>query len=321
MAKTAMDEVDKEGAFVRTESGFRGWVKADGSSEFPVESGRYHLYVSYACPWASRCLAFRVLKGLEEHITFSTVDAVMRKTRPDDPNDEHHGWVFIENEDPLHGRKSIREIYEAEKRQTHKFTVPILYDKKENRIVSNESSEIIRMFNSEFQALIKDPVQRERDFYPEDMREAIDAVNEWVYTDINNGVYKCGFAKKQGAYDAAAVALFSALDRVERTLGKQRYIAGETLSEADIRLFVTIVRFDNVYHTHFKCNKKRIIDYPNLYNYIREIYQTDRIAETVNMHHIVHHYYRSHPTVNPYGIVPLTPSAEEGFKLPHDRDR
>eukprot|EP01134_Creolimax_fragrantissima_P005597 CFRG5597T1 len=321
-AHTALDE-QKHGEFIRTDAGFRKWIKADGSTPFTPESNRYHLYVSYACPWASRCMAVCALKGLEKHISFSVVHPVWEETRPGDPEDDHRGWMFkLEEEfagnipDTLNNAKSIRDLYELANDTLHKYSVPVLWDKKTASIVSNESSEIIRMFNNEFNEICERP---EIDLYPEALRKDIDSVNEWVYPMLNNGVYRSGFASKQEPYEAAVTEVFQALDRIEGILSKQRYIAGDQITEADIRLFVTLVRFDEVYVGHFKCNKARLADYPNTENYTRDIYQTQGISGTVNMAHIKHHYHRSHPSINPYGIVPVGPGVD--FSQAHDRDR
>ena len=326
VAHTAMDETSKSGEFVRTASVFRNWVRATpkSSEDYPAEAGRYHLYVSYACPWASRCLFVRSLKGLEDVISLSVVGSVFEKTSSN-PKDLHKGWTFLTAEqeagcipDEVMNAKTIRELYEMCNDTLGKYTVPVLFDKKTKMIVNNESAEIIRMFNVEFNAFAKNP---SLDLYPEGLRKEIDAVNDWVYPNINNGVYKAGFAQKQQPYDEAVDGVFKHLDKAEEILSKQRYIASkDTLTEADVRFFVTIVRFDEVYHGHFKCNKKRLSDYTNISNYLRELYQMPGVAETVNMEHIKSHYHRSHPSINPFGIVPAGPSVLESLKLPHNRD-
>ncbi|THU53461.1 hypothetical protein C4D60_Mb10t14670 [Musa balbisiana] len=285
------------------------------------ESGRYHLYISYACPWASRCLSFVKLKGLDKAISFTAVKPIWERTKE---SDEHFGWVFPSSmeepgaePDPLNGAKSIRELYElASSNYVGKYTVPVLWDKKLKTIVSNESAEIIRMFNTEFNNIAENA---DLDLYPSHMQALIDEVNEWIYDTINNGVYKCGFAKKQGPYDEAVEKLFDALDKCEETLSKQRYICGNTLTEADVRLFVTLIRFDEVYTVHFKCNKKHLHEYPNLFNYTKDIYQIPGMSSTVNMAHIKKHYYGSHPSINPFGIIPVGPSID--YSSPHDRER
>ncbi|KAL2344688.1 hypothetical protein Fmac_005973 [Flemingia macrophylla] len=322
MARSSMDEVSDTGAFLRSASTFRNWISKDSSSQFPPESGRYHLYVSYACPWASRCLAYLNIKGLNKAITFSAVKPVFERTKE---SDEHKGWVFPDSEtevpgsepDRLNGAKSIRELYEiASANYTGKYTVPVLWDKKLKTIVNNESSEIIRMFNTEFNDIAENP---SLDLYPADLKAHIDDINELIYDSINNGVYKCGFAKKQEPYNEAAGHLYEALDKCENMLSKQRYICGNTLTEADIRLFVTLIRFDEVYAVHFKCNKKLLREYPNLFNYTKDIFQIPGISSTVNMKHIKLHYYGSHPTINPFGVVPVGPNID--YSAPHDRER
>ena len=307
------------GAFKRQESSFRNWVTADGGAGptgdagFKAEAGRYHLYVSLACPWAHRTLIFRKLKGLEDKISVSVVDPLML--------DE--GWTLKGADgatvpDFVNRKTRLYEIYLlADKDYTGRVTVPVLWDKQKRTIVTNESAEIIRMFNSAFDGL--DGVKDDLDFYPEDLRGEIDAVNKAVYDHVNNGVYKAGFATEQSVYEKEATVLFEELDRLEARLGTQRYLAGDRITEADWRLFTTLIRFDAVYHGHFKCNLRRIADYPNLANYMRELYQVPGVAETVNMDHIKQHYYGSHKTINPTGIVPAGPI--EDFTAPHDRTR
>ncbi|KAI3956753.1 hypothetical protein MKW92_027019 [Papaver armeniacum] len=322
MARSSLDEMADTGAFKRTPSTFRNFVSRDPSSTFPAESGRYHLYISYACPWASRCLAYLKIKGLEKAISFSSVKPVWARTKE---TDEHMGWVFptSSTEEPgaepdhLNGAKSARGLYElASANYTGKYTVPILWDKKLKTIVNNESSEIIRMFNAEFNEIAENAAL---DLYPVHLQPQIDKVNEWVYDDINNGVYKCGFAKKQEPYEEAANKLYQALDKCEDILSKNRYICGESLTEADIRLFVTLIRFDEVYAVHFKCNKKLLREYPNLFNYTKDIFQIPGMSSTVNMKHIKKHYYGSHPSINPFGIIPLGPDTD--YSSPHDREK
>ncbi|RZC43718.1 hypothetical protein C5167_036679 [Papaver somniferum] len=322
MARSSLDEMADTGAFNRTPSTFRSFVSRDPSSAFPAESGRYHLYISYACPWASRCLAYLKIKGLEKAISFSSVKPVWGRTKE---TDEHMGWVFptSSTEEPgaepdhLNGAKSARGLYElASANYTGKYTVPILWDKKLKTIVNNESSEIIRMLNAEFNDIAENAAL---DLYPVHLQSQIDKVNEWVYDDINNGVYKCGFAKKQEPYEEAANKLYQALDKCEVILSKNRYICGESLTEADIRLFVTLIRFDEVYAVHFKCNKKLLREYPNLFNYTKDIFQIPGMSSTVNMKHIKKHYYGSHPSINPFGIIPLGPDTD--YSSPHDRQK
>ncbi|KAM6551538.1 hypothetical protein CsatB_001346 [Cannabis sativa] len=322
MARSALDEMSESGAFARTASTFRNIISRDPNSEFPVESGRYHLYISYACPWASRCLAYLNIKGLDKVISFTSVNPIWERTKE---SDEHMGWVFPDTDaelpgagpDPLNGAKSIRDLYElASTNYSGKYTVPVLWDKKLKTVVNNESSDIIRMFNSEFNAIAENP---DMDLYPPQLRAKINETNEWIYEAINNGVYKCGFARKQEPYDEAVTKLYQALDKCEEILDKQRYICGNTLTEADIRLFVTLIRFDEVYAVHFKCNKKLLREYPNLFNYTKDIYQVPGMSSTVNMEHIKRHYYGSHPTINPFGIIPSGPNID--YSSPHGRER
>ncbi|RDE08729.1 glutathione S-transferase family protein [Pelagibacterium lacus] len=293
------------GKFKRSQAAFRNWVTADGSpgpsgqGGFAAESGRYHLYVSYACPWAHRTLIFRALKGLEDHITVSSVSPKM----PDET-----GWAFTgemgSDKDPIHGADYLWQVYaKAMPDYSGRVTVPVLWDKKTGSIVSNESSEIIRMFNSAFNGLTGNTL----DFYPEAKRAEIDAINEWVYSDINNGVYKAGFATTQEAYTEAVTALFSALDRVEDILSRQPFLAGDAATEADWRLVTTLMRFDAVYVGHFKCNIRRIADYPHLQAYLKTLYEWPGVAPTVRIDHIKTHYYWSHITINPTRIVPEGP--------------
>ncbi len=288
------DTKSSGGKFKRQESQFRNWIKADGSTGFTPDEGRYRLYVSLACPWAHRTLVFRALKGLENAIDVVVVKPIMADK----------GWI-LPNDDPLH------TVYTSvDAHITTRVTVPILWDKKTNTIVSNESAEIIRMLNSEFGS-------NSVDYYPEHLRPQIDEINALIYDNINNGVYKTGFATTQDAYEEAYTDLFAALDRVEQILSKNRYLVGDQITEADWRLFTTLVRFDAVYVGHFKCNKKRIIDYPNIWGYLRELYQIDGIAETVDMDHIKTHYYGSHKTINPTSIIPVGPELD--FMSPHGR--
>ncbi|KAG0449355.1 hypothetical protein HPP92_027395 [Vanilla planifolia] len=322
MSRSALEELSATGAFIRTPSSFRNFISKDRASHFPAESGRYHLYVSYACPWASRCLVYLKLKGLDKAISYTAVKAKWERTKE---TDEHFGWVFPGScteeagaePDTLNGSQSIRQLYElASSNYSGKYTVPVLWDKKLKTIVNNESAEIIRMFNTEFNEIAENS---DLDLYPPHLQSLIDEVNEWVYDSINNGVYKCGFAKKQGPYDEAVVKLYEALDKCEEILSKQRYICGNYLTEADIRLFVTLIRFDEVYTVHFKCNKKLLREYPNLFNYTKDIYQIPGISSTVNMNHIKKHYYGSHPTINPSGVIPIGSNTD--YNTPHDRER
>lgn len=299
------DTKQSDGRFVRDEATFRHWVRADGSTPFAPEPGRYHLYISYACPWASRALIVRKLKRLEEAIGVTSVHPLMLS----------QGWEFDpENPEPCLGLERLHQLYAtANPRFTGRVTVPVLWDKQRKTIVSNESSEIIRMFNHEMNAFANASV----DLYPEPLRPAIDEINALVYNTVNNGVYRAGFATTQAAYQEAVTALFSTLDGLEQRLAAQRYLVGEVLTEADWRLFTTLIRFDAVYHGHFKCNLKRLADYPNLWGYTRELYQVPGVAETVRFDHIKGHYYRSHTTINPSGIVPAGPIL--ALDAPHGR--
>lgn len=297
------------GKFERQASKFRDNVSNDEDAKYPVESGRYHLYVSLACPWAHRALIFRKLKGLEEHIDVSVVHPEMLD----------NGWEFKEypgsTGDKLYGFDYAHQIYTKAKPEiTTRVTVPILWDKQTETIVNNESAEIIRIFNSGFNAL----TSNDDDYYPKAFRQEIDDINEMVYHDINNGVYKAGFATTQKAYEEAVNALFHALDIVEERLSKQRYLVGSNITEADWRLFTTLIRFDAVYHGHFKCNKKQIADYPNIYGYMKELYQVPGVAETVNFDHIKRHYYFSHTMINPTQIIPVGP--EQDLMSAHGRE-
>lgn len=309
------DTKSSGGKFVRSTAAFRNWVTKDGSAGptgeggFAAQSGRYHLYVSYACPWAHRTLIFRALKGLTDHITVSVV-------HPDMLTD---GWTFDDSYagatgDTLYGLSFARDIYlKAKPDVSGRVTVPILWDKHRETIVSNESAEIIRMFNSAF----NDLTGNTDDYWPEDLRDAVEPINSRIYSTVNNGVYKAGFATTQGAYDEAVIALFDSLDWLEQRLSTRRYLLGDRITEADWRLFTTLVRFDSVYHLHFKCNRRRIIDYPNLWAYTRELYQWTGVAATVNLDHIVRHYHYSHDTINPNRIIPINPVLD--WTAPHNR--
>ncbi len=283
-----------KGEFERSRSAFRQWITADGSSGFPGEAGRYHLYVSLACPWAHRTLIARVLKGLQEVVSVSVVEPVMTQ-----------GWTFSDAlPDHLHGCTHLHQLYTAADPQyTGRVTVPALWDRERRTIVSNESSEILRMFNEGFGALASNAV----DLYPQALREEIDRVNAFVYEDINNGVYRCGFATEQAAYERAFGRLFTALDRVERLLGERPWLAGDRCTEADWRLFTTLARFDAVYFGHFKCNRQRIEDFANLSRHLRTLYRVPGIAPTLDIDHIKRHYYMSHAHINPTRIVPAGP--------------
>ena len=303
------------GRFERKDSSFRNWVTKDGSKGisgvggFKAEPNRYHLYVSLACPWAHRTLIYRKLKGLTDMISLSVVNPIMGE----------NGWTFEEAAeviaDPIFNADFLYEIYTAAQPDyTGQVTVPVLWDKKRNTIVNNESSEIIRMFNSAFDDVGAVAV----DFVPPSKLALIDELNAFIYPAINNGVYKAGFASTQAAYEEAVTVLFDALDTLEARLSQQRYLTGSKITEADWRLFTTLIRFDSVYVGHFKCNIRRITDYPNLWGYLRDLYQTKGVAETVNMTHIKTHYYQSHDTINPNKIIPVGPKID--FNSAHDRE-
>ena len=292
------------GRFVRTQTQFRNWITADGSAGptgqagYKAEADRYHLYVSLACPWASRTLMIRTLKGLEDMISISVVHPLMLED----------GWTFEEGEgvigDPIFQARYLHQVYTAVKPDyTGRVTVPVLFDKKTKTIVNNESSEIIRMLNTAFDGLGAKP----GNYVPDQWLEEIDAVNDFVYHRINNGVYKAGFATKQEVYEEEVTTLFAALDQMEERLAGQDYLVGNRLTEADIRLFTTLVRFDAVYFGHFKCNLKPLTAYPNLWAYTKRIYQLPGMAQTVNFDHIKRHYYGSHKTINPTGVIPAGP--------------
>ena len=304
------------GEFVRSNAKYRNWVTADGTpgptgeGGFKPDSGRYHLYVSYACPWAHRALIFRQLKDLQDHIGVSVVH----------PDMLGEGWEFRQDfpgttGDRLFDSDYLRDIYlKANPNASGRVTVPVLWDRERETIVSNESADIIRMFNAAFNAL----TGNEDDYWPEHLRDRIETVNSRIYDSVNNGVYKAGFATSQAAYDKAVGPLFDSLDWIEGLLADNRYLTGETLTEADWRLFTTIARFDAVYHTHFKCNRRRVVDYPNLWGWARELYQWPAIAETVRPDHYTRHYYYSHDMVNPNRIIPTGP--DEDWTEPHGRD-
>ncbi|UUX34134.1 glutathione S-transferase family protein [Fundicoccus culcitae] len=295
------------GRFVRKDSQFRNWVTKDGSpgpsgeGGFKAESGRYHLYVSYACPWAHRTLIMRQIKGLEDMISVSVVNPIMLE----------NGWTFEPMDgviaDPINQADYLYQVYlAADPNYSGRVTVPVLWDKKQATIVNNESAEILRMLNSAFDEI----GAKEGDYSPEPLLDQIDAINAKVYDNVNNGVYKAGFATKQVVYEEAFDNLFNTLDELEELLGKQPYLVGDQITEADWRLFTTLVRFDPVYFGHFKCNKKQLVDYPNLWRYARELYHFPGVKETVNFKHIQTHYYASHPTINPNGIIPKGPDID-----------
>ena len=308
--KADTDRNAADGRFLRATTSFRGTVTADGSSGFRAEPGRYHLYVSHACPWAHRTTILRALRRLEDVISLSVVDPFM--------SDE--GWHFSDGPgcipDTVNGTRHLREIYKLAKDDyTGRVTVPVLWDKREKTIVNNESAEIVRMLDTAFNAW----GDGEPEFYPAALRDEIDAINEPIYEHVNNGVYKTGFARSQAAYEEAFDALFATLDELEARLSRQRYLVGARITEADWRLFPTLIRFDAVYVGHFKCNRNRIEDYPNLSNYLRDLYQRPGIADTVDMTHIKRHYYESQESVNPSRVVAKGPVLD--FTRPHDRNR
>ena len=308
------DTKSSGGRFVRKAPQFRNWITADGSpgpsgeGGFQAEAGRYHLYVSHACPWAHRTMIFRCLKGLEDMISVSVVHWYMAE----------NGWTFEEGEgviaDSINNSQFMYQVYTSAKPDySGRVTVPVLWDKQTNTIVSNESPEIIRMFNSAFDGIGATP----GDFYPEPLRDEIDALNDRIYDTVNNGVYKSGFATTQEAYAEAVGPLFETLDWLEERLKLQRYLTGPAITEADWRLFTTLVRFDPVYVGHFKCNVRRIADYPNLSGYVRDLYQQPGVAQTVHMDHIKNHYYASHDSINPTRVVPVGPDID--LTAPHGR--
>ena len=301
----AYQTTNEDGEFDRQETSFRDRIQADPDAEFPAESGRYHVYISRACPWAHRVALTRRLTGLTDDISLSLVDAERYE----------NGWRFSEtNPDPLYGEDYLRDIYtRADPEFTGRVTVPVLWDKQKETIVNNESREIMRMLNTAFDG------DTDVDLWPEGHREEVDRILDDIYDPINNGVYRTGFADSQAAHEQAAEELFAALDHWESVLDDQRFLAGDAFTEADIAMFATLIRFDHVYHTHFKCNRTAIHEYPNLWNYTKEIYQLPGVAETVNIDHITRHYYKTHGDVNPKQLVPIGPDID--FTESHDRDR
>lgn len=307
--KAEHEATNEDGEFERQETSFRDWISEE--SEFPAESGRYHLYVSYACPWAHRTLITRALKGLEDAISVDVVD----------PYREEKGWQFSPEKeectaDTVNGFEYLREAYhKAEPDYTGKVSVPVLWDKETETIVNNESAEIMRMLDTAFDRV----GTRDVDLYPAGHQSDIDSLIDAIYGPINDGVYRAGFADTQAAYEQAVSELFDALEQYNELLSTQRYLAGEVLTEADVAMFTTLIRFDDVYHTHFKCNHKKIREYPALWNYLKELYQLPGVAETVNMEHIREHYYTTHTDINPKQIVAVGPSHD--FEASHDRDQ
>lgn len=299
------DTKANNGKYVREDAGYKNWIENSPDAKFQPESGRYHLYVSLACPWAHRTLIFRKLKKLEQHIDVTVVC----------PDMLSEGWQMGLPE-PLFGHTHLHQIYtQAKSDYTGRVTVPVLWDKKHNTIVSNESADIIRMFNSEFNQLTGD----DKDYYPQDLQSVIDEWNDFIYPNVNNGVYRCGFATTQQAYEEGYHNLFSALDKLDAHLANNRYLAGNRITEADWRLFTTLIRFDSVYVGHFKCNKKRIADYVSLNAYLKELYQIPGVQETVDFYHIKRHYYFSHTQINPTQVIPLGPELD--LDSPHGREQ
>jgi len=308
--KTERQWAAEDGRFKRGTTSFRDRVTSDGSSGFPAQAGRYHLYISWACPWAHRTAIVRKLKGLEDAIGLSVVDHLMGED----------GWHFSDEPgavpDTVNGTRYLRDVYlKADPEYTGRVTTPVLWDKERATVVNNESREVIRMLDQEFGAVAQNDV----DLCPEDLRDEVDETITAIYEPVNNGVYKSGFATTQEAYEEAVTELFDALDRWEGVLSERRYLCGDRLTEADVCLFPTLVRFDPVYVGHFKCNIRRIVDCPNLWAYTRDVYQTPGVAETVNFDHIKRHYYESHKSVNPTGIVPVGPMLD--YNEPHGRER
>lgn len=306
MARAQFPDEQVEGQFKRQEDAFRRWIKADGSGDFPVESGRYHLYVSLACPWASRAVIVRKLKRLEDAVGMTVVDPVR----------DERGWAFRDgpgySHDPVNNWAFLSEAYFATQSDYRgRVTVPVLWDKKTRTMVSNSDDDIMRMFETEFDGA--------PDLYPVEHRDEIETLNEWIYETLNNGVYKAGFATTQRAYEHAAYRVFETLDKLEERLTSRRYLVAPWPVETDWRAFVTLIRFDAVYHGHFKCNLRRIVDYPNLWGYVRDLYQIDGIAETVDFDHIKRHYYYTHDEINPTRIVPIGPMLD--LTAPHGRER
>lgn len=302
-------EQTEEGEFKRQEDSFRDWVTADGTSGYPAAHGRYHLYVSWACPWAHRTIIVRKLKHLEPVIGMTVVDPIR----------DDRGWAFRDgpghSTDPINGFTVLSEAYQSTDPTYHgRVTVPVLWDKETKRIVSNSDDDIMRMFNSAFNGLTDSTV----DLCPEELREEIDRLNVFLYENVNDGVYRVGFATSQKVYENAVRSLFEALDSLESRLSTQRYLFGTRTVETDWRLFVTLIRFDAVYHGHFKCNLRRIVDYPHLFGYLKDLYQDEGISDTVNLDHIKRHYYITHDDINPTRIVPLGP--DQDFHAPHGRD-
>jgi len=333
-SKTALDEVDSKGGFKRTDATYRHIIKEGG--RFSPSCGRYHLYVALACPWADGTLAALFMKGLENVISYSVVHPTWQRSRPQDPNDVHCGWAFKEPNNPpvsnslgfgsfdcdealipdtVNGCRFVRDLYEKAKDTSGKYSTPVLWDKQEGTIVNNESMDILRMFNTQFNKFAHNPAL---DLFPAGLQAQADAANSWIYPNINNGVYRCGFAKSQEAYDIAVKDLGMALDKAERLLSKQRYVCGDSFTYMDLRLFMTLVRFDPVYVVYFKTNVGTIeMNYPNLFNYIKDVYQFPGMAKAINMKHIKTHYFTSHPDLNKFAIIPK--GRDVDLNAPHNR--
>jgi len=304
------NEQTHDGEYDRQDDGFRDWVKDDGSTGYPSAKGRYHLYVSWACPWAHRTIIARTLRQLENVVGMTVVDPIR----------DDRGWAFREGPghtaDPINGFQFLSEAYMATNPHFQsRVTVPVLWDSETRKIVSNSDDDIMRMFNQAFHQCTNSPV----DLYPENLRQEIDELNTFMYVNVNNGVYRAGFATSQLAYEQAVTMLFDALDKMEERLSTQRYLFGQRIVETDWRFFVTLIRFDAVYHGHFKCNLRRIVDYPNLFGYLKDLYQQEGIAATVNFDHIKRHYYITHDDINPTGIVPLGP--DQDLLASHGREK
>jgi putative glutathione S-transferase len=304
------NEQTTDGQYDRQEDEFRDWVTDDGSSGYSATKGRYHLYVSWACPWAHRTIITRTIKGLENVVGMTVVDPIR----------DDRGWAFRKGPghttDPVNGFQLLSQAYIATNPHFQsRVTVPVLWDSETHRIVNNSDDDIMRMFNQAFHRFTESPI----DLYPKDLQQEIDDLNVFIYENINNGVYRAGFATSQLAYEQAVKKLFDALDQMESRLSTQRYLFGQRIVETDWRFFVTLIRFDAVYHGHFKCNIQRIVDYPNLFGYLKDLYQQEGIADTVNFDHIKRHYYITHDDINPMGIVPLGP--DQDLLAPHQRER
>mmetsp|Transcript_18494 Transcript_18494/g.19259 ORF Transcript_18494/g.19259 Transcript_18494/m.19259 type:complete len:355 (+) Transcript_18494:66-1130(+) len=339
--QTALTAIDEKGAFKRTASIYRDFISNDHPIYKP-EANRYHLYISLACPWANGAYTVLKLKGLDSIIGVSITHYTWQRTRPDDDSDKHCGWVFRDSNDPplvapsgfgsfpgngcipdsINGAKTVRDLYDLVGDNGSRYTVPVLWDKHTKTIVNNESIEIFKIFNTAFNDLLpEDSPGRKLDLFPSHLVPAIDEAYTWIYPQINNGVYRAGFAQSQQAYDEAVNEVFQALDRVESILTNSRYICSNEFTAIDIRLFMTLIRFDEVYVVYFKCNKRFLSSYPQITNYLRELYQHPVIHDVINMEHIKGHYFSSHSTLNAYSVIPVGPNTLEFLSLPHDRNR